>query len=272
MYRTAENFTIPQFEFDTFVDINDKEKVREWFKAFEFHSKTTMPQTKSFDIKGKHVLFREKRHCIHSNKVKQKQGNRETKNPQSSRARNTHCNASIHIRLESWRLESSHPLEINIRFTHNHIINSAEALSFRHVKDEVREKYLELFKDGHSAASALYTYEDELHLNAVDDQNLIELLADRASNPDYDYVAKLFHQYRESVLGGRNGKPMFERMTSIISDYNASGRGKATMQEYDARIGRSYILCVVTGLMCRVHEKIPQAGKVLLSYPFIVVI
>src|SRR6266542_2989733 len=154
-----------------------------------------MPQTKSFGIKEKHVLFREMRYCIHSNKVKQKQGNHETKNPRSSRARNIHCNVSIHIRLERWCLKSSHPLEINVRFTHNYIINSAEALSFRHVKDEVREKYLELFKDGHSAASTLYTYEDELHLNAVDDQDLIELLADRASNPDYDYIAKLFHQY-----------------------------------------------------------------------------
>ena len=123
-------------------------------------------------------------------------------------------------------------------------------LSFHHVKDEVCEKYLELFKNGHSATSALYTYEDELYLNVIDDQDLIKLLADRASNPDYDYVAKLFHQYRESILGSRNGKPMFKRMANIISDYNTSGRGKAIMQEYDTRTERSYILCVVTGLMC----------------------
>jgi len=96
-------------------------------------------------------------------------------------------------------------------------------LSFHHVKDEVCEKYLELFKNGHSATSALYTYEDELYLNVIDDQDLIKLLADRASNPDYDYVAKLFHQYRESILGSRNGKPMFKRMANIISDYNTSG-------------------------------------------------
>ena len=57
MYRTAENFAIPQFEFDAFIDVNDKEKVCEWFKAFESHSKITMLQTKSFGIKEKHVLF-----------------------------------------------------------------------------------------------------------------------------------------------------------------------------------------------------------------------
>ena len=57
MYRTAENFAILQFEFNAFVDVNNKKKIHEQFKAFELHLKTTMLQTKSFDIKGKHVLF-----------------------------------------------------------------------------------------------------------------------------------------------------------------------------------------------------------------------
>jgi hypothetical protein len=72
------------------------------------------------------------RHCIHSNKVKEKQVNQVTKHTQSSRARNVNCTAvSIHICLESWRIELSHPLEVNTKFTHNHVlVNSAESLSF----------------------------------------------------------------------------------------------------------------------------------------------
>ncbi len=220
-----------------------------------------MPQTKGYEIKGKRVLFREMRHCIHSNNVKKKQGDHETKHPQSSRVQNTNCTATVHLRLENWRIESSHPFEINIKFTHNHVINSAEALSFQRVSEGVREKYLELFKNGHSPASALFAYEDELHLNTINEQELVELLADRSSNPDYDYVLKLFQQNRENVLGARNGKSMFEQLSEVISEYNASGQGKAVMQEYDLNTGKSYILCVVTSLMCRVHEKIPQAGK-----------
>lgn len=148
-----------------------------------------MPQTKGYGVKGKQVLLREKRHCIHGNDVKKKQGKRETKLPQSSRVRNVHCDASIEIRLENWRIESySHPLEINIRFTHNHVIDSVESLSFRRVKEEVRDRFLELFGDGHSPASAIYSYEDRLHTNAESDQELLEMLADRAINPDYGYV------------------------------------------------------------------------------------
>jgi len=65
----------------------------------------------------------------------------------------------------------------------------AESLSFRSVKKETHEKFLELFKDGHSPSSVLYTHEDELYLSAVNEQ---ELLADRANNPDYSYVSNLF--------------------------------------------------------------------------------
>jgi hypothetical protein len=221
-----------------------------------------MPQTKGYVVKGKQVLFRENRHCIHSDIVKKKQGSRETKFPQSSRARNIGCNARIHIRLEKWRLESfDHPLEINVRSTHNHVIDSAESLGFRRVKEEVREKFLELFKDGHSPASAIYSYEDELHLSAEDDQKLLELLADRGNNPDYNYVVNLFRQYRENTLGSQNGAKMFGRLAEVVENYNSSGNGRAVLQEYDSRVGKAFILCIVTSLMCRVHEKVQQAGE-----------
>ncbi|CAG8835088.1 7364_t:CDS:2, partial [Gigaspora margarita] len=58
---------------------------------------------------------------------------------------------------------------------------------FRHVKEDVCKKYIDLFANGHSPASALYTYEDSLYLNAKNDQELMLLLADRAQNPDYGY-------------------------------------------------------------------------------------
>ena len=161
--------------------------------------------------------------------------------------------------MERQNLIYSHPLEISIKFTHNHVVNSAASLSFRRVKDEVREEFLNLFKDGHSPSSALYAYEDQLHINTVDEQALLEVLADRASNPDYDYVYNLFNKYRKNSLGSCNGKEMFERLASIVEDYNNSGQGKAVLQEYDTHTGKAFILCIVTGLICRVHEKVPQA-------------
>lgn len=64
----------------------------------------------------------------------------------------------------------------------------------------MREKYLKLFNDEHSSALALYSYEDELHLRATKDNELLELLADRSTNPDYNYVSKLFYHYLKAIL------------------------------------------------------------------------
>lgn len=70
--QTAENFAIPQFELDEFVDVKNKEKAHKWFLLFESKSKMTMPESRHYVIKGKKVLFCEKRHYIHSNLVKEK--------------------------------------------------------------------------------------------------------------------------------------------------------------------------------------------------------
>lgn len=261
-YRTFENLNITQFELKAYVDIDNEEAARDWFASFQCWSKTTMTQTKGFVITGNRVLFRELRHCIHSDKVKKKQGNHITKRPQSARARNIGCTATIHLRLERNRLPSTHPFEVELKFTHNHVINSAESLSFRHVEKEVRQEFISLFRDGHSPSSALYFYEDNLHLNTTNEQELLEILADRGKNPGYDYVAKLFQQYRNTELGSCNGKPMFERLAAIVEDYNRSGQGRAVLQEYDASSGNAFILCIVTNLMGRVHEKIRQAGEI----------
>ncbi|CAG8854818.1 34074_t:CDS:1, partial [Gigaspora margarita] len=127
---------------------------------------------------------------------------------------------------------------------------------------EVRNKYIELFTDGHSLATALYAYEDNLYLCANHDQELMQLLADCAQNPDYGYVLNLFKQYHNEYLGGTNGKSMFQRLTHEVNTYNNSGKGYAVFQEYDSQAGKAFILCIVTNLMIRVHEKIRQSGEI----------
>lgn len=260
-YITSEGFLINQFKATFFVNISNIEDSQKWFNEYEETSKTTMPETKGFQIQGKKVIFRELRHCMHSNKVRQKQGNPILKKPHSLRIRNTECDATIHLRIERWRLQTSHPLEVNINFVHNHIINCAKSLSFRCVKEEVRNKYLELFINGYSPATTLHIYEDNLYLSASDDQKLMELLADRAQNPDYAYVLNLFNQYRDEHLGGQNGMSMFQRLNEVVDNYNKLGQGCALFQEYNSQLGNAFILCIVTNLMNRVHEKINQAGE-----------
>ena len=152
-YRTEEGFEIDQFKIDVFVNVATAESAEIWFSAFEKHSKMTLPQTKGYEIKGKRVIFRQLWHCIHSQKVRKKQGDFKVKLKQLIRNRNTGCSATLHLRLERRNISTSHPLEVNLAFTHNHFINSAELLSFRHIREETRKKFIQMFYDGHSAPS-----------------------------------------------------------------------------------------------------------------------
>ncbi|CAG8727706.1 16494_t:CDS:2, partial [Gigaspora margarita] len=88
-YITAEGFLVNQFEADLFVNIGSIEGAQQWLVDFEEVSKTMMPQTRCYQIQGKKVIFRQLRHCIHSDIVRQKQENPSLKIPNSLRIRNT---------------------------------------------------------------------------------------------------------------------------------------------------------------------------------------
>ena len=48
----------------------------------------------------------------------------------------------------------THPTVLQVTFNHNHPLASAHALSFRPISQETKELFLELFRKGHTAASA----------------------------------------------------------------------------------------------------------------------
>src|SRR5437868_6117658 len=50
-YITGEGFSIQQFEVKLFVNISNIENIRQWFSEFEDISKTTMPESKGFQVK-----------------------------------------------------------------------------------------------------------------------------------------------------------------------------------------------------------------------------
>jgi len=71
----------------------------------------------------------------------------------------------------------------------------------------------------------MYSYKDKLYLSAKNDQELLELLTDRANNSDYNYIVRFFQEYHKNVLGDHNGKKMFECLEEIVENYNNSDNG-----------------------------------------------
>ncbi|CAG8695424.1 3558_t:CDS:2, partial [Scutellospora calospora] len=101
----------------------------------------------------------------------------------------------------------------------------------------------------------------KLHLSASDDNELAHLLADRAKNPDGGFLWHLYNQFHITQLGNRNGKGMFDQLQEMVNQYNESNNGKAILQIYNSTTSTPFILCIVTSLIARVHEKIRQAGE-----------
>ena len=67
---TEEDIELKQFIFDLLIDIQTKDDSLIWFEKFQEKSKTTMRITRGQVITGKKLVFKEERHCMHSEIVK----------------------------------------------------------------------------------------------------------------------------------------------------------------------------------------------------------
>ncbi|CAG8750290.1 44629_t:CDS:2 [Gigaspora margarita] len=100
-----------------------------------------------------------------------------------------------------------------------------------------------------------------IYLHASNDQELLQLLAKHAQNPDYGFVLNLFQQYRDKHLGEQYSITIFQHLKHEVDNYNNSGQGHAILQEYNSQLSNEFILYIVTNLMSHVHEKIRQLGE-----------
>ena len=68
---------------------------------------------------------------------------------------------------KSGKLNKDYLVLVNLKHDHNHPVHAADALRFRPIAEDTRKKYYELFKLGHSLASAHLEYETHTHVNTI---------------------------------------------------------------------------------------------------------
>ena len=118
-------------------------------------------------------------------------------------------------------------MEVDIKHTHNHLVNVADALRFRPIAEDTKAKYYDLFKQGHSPSM-----EYETNLTFMDNPHL---LADRNINPKISDVYNLFNKWRKTNLGERTGKQLFTDLEQRIHAYNdlhKDNGGKAVVHRF----------------------------------------
>jgi len=153
------------FEATIFCNIFSEQEAMKWLRTFQDKSFCTYRVTRGTKTTGSILIYKTVRHCQHFRKYISKQG---IKNTKSIRQKKTQCSSTITIKVYSSRATiqfPNHPCEIQLRYHHNHPIESAHALSFRDVAESTKEAYYSYFQNGHSAATARHHHELNLLLS-----------------------------------------------------------------------------------------------------------
>ena len=150
----------PEHNFTATLRINIKEEklLKQWLQEMFEYSKCTYRTTRTCNVRQKRLLYRVDMHCQHKQKIlttRQKGLKAVIKNkpnPLMGELRNkkTNCPSTLILKLEEpTRKElysdkkdilTSHKAKLQLKFNHNHPINSAHVLSFRPINEKNKRK------------------------------------------------------------------------------------------------------------------------------------
>ena len=109
----------------------------------------------------------------------------------------------------------------NVNVTLHTHIDVADALRFRPMSESTKQKYYDLFKQGHSRASANMKHNYR-----------IQKSPNRSRNPKVSDVNNLFNKWGKSHLGDRSGKQLFTELERRVNIYNDAYGGVGRKARY----------------------------------------
>ena len=101
---------------------------------------------------------------------------------------------------------------INLEHTHNHPINSLEALSFKMLTEEVKNEVLSLFATGLTPSQAHKGFLRRLMDDCPDDSTFHLQRPDGSKCPRQRDFNSIYIKYCGEIFGGKNGPQMFEKL------------------------------------------------------------
>uniref|UniRef100_A0A7M5V8P8 MULE transposase domain-containing protein n=1 Tax=Clytia hemisphaerica TaxID=252671 RepID=A0A7M5V8P8_9CNID len=155
-----------------------------------------------------------------------------------------------------------YPAQINIEYSHSHSTKSLQSLSFKDIPDHVSKTIHELFQKGYTPGLAYREMMQDLKSKSTDDLDLHLKLADRSQMPRRRDFNNLYTDYHRRLFGTANIKEMFKNLEERISSFQQSNPDNLVkLQHFNAEENVPLILCIITPLMQRVHEKVPTAAE-----------
>lgn len=185
------------FQIKLLIQAKTVENVKQWIEQYQEQTLCTYYIRDTPPCTGRYLIFKQRLNCHHNTKT----WNLTERNDKRKR-RNTNCPSFIKISLQATtqrkrkkaRLkmpDEDMPCEIVLVPTHNHEVNTSEALSWRRVSEDVKQKLIDLYERGHNASTAREIIKMDICLN----DNYKDILADRKFCPDYNYCYNLYRRH-----------------------------------------------------------------------------
>ncbi|XP_017548694.1 uncharacterized protein si:dkey-75a21.2 [Pygocentrus nattereri] len=174
--------------------------------------------------KGQRVLFKVDYRCHHNTKP------RKSAEGSGRRTKNTNCPAKMAVTLQRPQASSGRqcrstdphmptlPTIVHITNEHNHNIHVGDALRYKDVGEEAKQKLKKLFEAGHSPSTALDVLKYDLQLEHGD--KYANASADRSICPDLQFCYRLYHQVSKQDFATCEGAGMAEALERQIDMYN----------------------------------------------------
>lgn len=203
--------------------------VKQWIKAYQELTLCTYYIRNTPHCEGDKIVFSQVLFCHHNCKKKLKDDD-VVKRKLHKRRRDTNCPSIIRIKLYVQKKrtrkdtpiklqDEEMPCEIVLVPTHNHEINNAEALSWRRVSDDVKQKIVNLFDRGHNPGTARELLKLDIYINY---DNYEALLSDRKFYPDYQCCSYLYKKYKKEHVG--NGAVVYDMdVAKIVEKFKEAG-------------------------------------------------
>ena len=181
------------------------------------------------DVKGtgKKVVVHGSRKCIHNVRRHHLKMNAPHEGPgrqpgasSSTSSSRSSLHTSNRMRMSLTRMQTDqYPLDSELELIHNHAINSADALRYRPVTEEVKTKFSDLFDQDFTPSAVLTKYKDDLRLSCSADE-FTHIIADRSRVPDYFWVFHHYAHYIDQKYGNINGVDAYLKSVEMVKLYN----------------------------------------------------
>ena len=264
---------------------NNKDAVKKFLNELSHKSGTEYKTDRGDrEFLGKKTVISGSRECIHhvskrrsnSNKNERHKGPGRQPGDEKVPGKNTDCPANLKFKLAGEALYGStkmrkteqrddvrkYRLGFELEFTHNHSIKSADALRYRNVSSDVKDTFLRLFQQDVSPSAAFSKYKDDLRESCETVGEFASMMADRSIVPDYFWVFHTYANYIVGKYGDLSGLNAYLKAVERINTYNE--KHGETLAKIAQTEGGETIVAICDKFNRRVHERLPQAGDIVL--------